>query len=243
MSQELNHGPPAYDGRGHGLDTGTALGQPGLILADEPPQLLVPADLACPGVVDHHLSGPHGLQSLGVTAVQGVEVLRDRISLTCGTSLLSRQLDGRSVKTPASKAFAVPSRGIAEAIAAEWRAQVEIIDPTDESVCETYTRFRRSLSTRPDGTGEPWTLDRTRKEAFATILAACWYHQRYTFLRIEVALSQVMSTFRWDVSSHWVIMTQEDPAAPAMLSLAAIDASILLLFCASICSKSCPATS
>lgn len=97
------------------------------------------------------------------------------------------------------------------------RMQVEIVDPTNERLCHEYAQYRSSLTPGPDRTGEPWTLDRTRKEAFATILAACWYHQRYTFLRIEVALSQVMSTFRWDVSSHWVIMTQEDPAAPAML--------------------------
>ncbi len=39
------------------------------------------------------------------------------------------QLDGRSVKTPASKPLAAPSRSIADAIAAEWQAQGEVIDP------------------------------------------------------------------------------------------------------------------
>lgn len=97
------------------------------------------------------------------------------------------------------------------------RMQIEIIDPTDLALCQRYAQYRCSLAPGPDRTGEPWTPDRTRKEAFATILAACWYHQRYTFLRIEVALSRVMTTFRWDVSSQWVIITQEDPAAPAML--------------------------
>jgi hypothetical protein len=95
--------------------------------------------------------------------------------------------------------------------------QIEIIDPTDEQVCHRYAQYRSSLTPGPDRTGELWTVDRTRKEAFATILAACWYHQRYTFLRIEVALTKVMSTFRFDVSSQWVIMTQEDPIAPAIL--------------------------
>src|SRR5437868_10303030 len=38
-------------------------------------------------------------------------------------------LDGRTVKTPAGKAFAAPSRAIAEAIAAEWQAQGEVINP------------------------------------------------------------------------------------------------------------------
>ncbi len=38
-------------------------------------------------------------------------------------------LDGRPVKTPAGNALALPSRALAEAIAAEWDAQQERIDP------------------------------------------------------------------------------------------------------------------
>jgi len=38
-------------------------------------------------------------------------------------------LDGRPIKTPARRALAAPSRPLAEAIAAEWRAQTEFIDP------------------------------------------------------------------------------------------------------------------
>ena len=71
-----------------------ARGQPGLILADEPPQLLVAADLAGAGIVDHHLARPHGLQSVGVTFVQCGEVLGDWISLTGGASLPAHQLHG-----------------------------------------------------------------------------------------------------------------------------------------------------
>ena len=47
-------------------------------------------------------------------------------------------------------------------------------------------------------------------EACATILAACWYLQRYPFLTIEVALSTTVPTFRWDLSSDCVIVTHED---------------------------------
>jgi chaperone required for assembly of F1-ATPase len=39
------------------------------------------------------------------------------------------QLDGRGVKTPAKVALLLPSRAMAEAIAAEWEAQVEGINP------------------------------------------------------------------------------------------------------------------
>jgi chaperone required for assembly of F1-ATPase len=40
------------------------------------------------------------------------------------------ELDGRRIKTPAKTTLAVPGRGMAEAIAAEWDAQVEEVDPT-----------------------------------------------------------------------------------------------------------------
>lgn len=96
-------------------------------------------------------------------------------------------------------------------------ARLEIIDPTNEAVCGSYARFRHSLSGEPDGTGELWTLDRTRKESFATVLAACWYRQRYELLDIEVGLSPVMTTFRWDLSSRCVIITQEDSRTPPMM--------------------------
>jgi chaperone required for assembly of F1-ATPase len=38
-------------------------------------------------------------------------------------------LDGRPVKTPAGNALALPSRALADAVAAEWNAQGERIDP------------------------------------------------------------------------------------------------------------------
>ena len=38
-------------------------------------------------------------------------------------------LDGRPVRTPAKQALAVPTRAVAELLAAEWDAQKEVIDP------------------------------------------------------------------------------------------------------------------
>jgi hypothetical protein len=95
--------------------------------------------------------------------------------------------------------------------------QLEIIDPTDEKLCGDYAQFRRSLSDQPDVTGEIWTVDRTRKESYATVLAACWYRQRFSFVTIEIGLSSVMTTFRWDMTPHRLIITQEDPQFPAMM--------------------------
>lgn len=97
------------------------------------------------------------------------------------------------------------------------RMQLEIIDPTNDELCSAYARFRSSMASGPDGTGETWTSERTRKESFATVLAACWYRERFNFLTIEIGLAKVMSTFRWDLSDHSVIMTQDDPSDPALM--------------------------
>jgi hypothetical protein len=97
------------------------------------------------------------------------------------------------------------------------KVQFEIIDPTSAELCGRYAAFRSSLAPGPDATGEEWTLDRTRKEAFATILAACWYRQRFTLLDISGGLSSVMTTFRVDMSSSYLIITQEESASPALV--------------------------
>src|SRR5580704_7827008 len=62
---------------------------------DEPPQLSVTADLASEGVKYHDLAGPDCLECSGVTVVQGIEVLRDRIGLTRGPSVPAGRLHRR----------------------------------------------------------------------------------------------------------------------------------------------------
>ena len=50
-------------------------------------------------------------------------------------------LDGRQVRTPRKATLTVPQKALAEAIAAEWNAQVEQIDPTTMPL----TRFANSI--------------------------------------------------------------------------------------------------
>ena len=52
-------------------------------------------------------------------------------------------LDGRPVKTPAKNALALPTRALAEAIAAEWQEQGEDIDPAAnrDAVIDAILRF------------------------------------------------------------------------------------------------------
>ena len=95
--------------------------------------------------------------------------------------------------------------------------RIEIIDPTDATVCARYSSFRSSVPSSGPVDAEPWTVERTRKEAYATILAAYWYRQRNDLLMVEVGLTDKMTTFRWDMSSTAVIQTQESAAGQALL--------------------------
>jgi hypothetical protein len=95
--------------------------------------------------------------------------------------------------------------------------RMEIIDPTNEAVCGDYAQHRRSVAERPDATGETWTLERTRKEAYATILAACWHKQRFGMLDIDIGLSQTMTTLRYDLAASRVVVTRDDPRGEALV--------------------------
>lgn len=51
------------------------------------------------------------------------------VSIEPGEGGWSILLDGRTVKTPAKRDLKVPSEDLARAVAAEWEAQLEVIDP------------------------------------------------------------------------------------------------------------------
>jgi chaperone required for assembly of F1-ATPase len=53
----------------------------------------------------------------------------DDVQVTQSEAGFALALDGRPVKTPARRALAAPVRALAEALAQEWRAQTDVIDP------------------------------------------------------------------------------------------------------------------
>jgi len=71
--------------------------------------------------------------------------LRKRFYTGVGTAEadggFSVTLDGRTIRSPSGKPIVVPTRGIADAIAAEWNAQGEAIDP----VTMPLTRLANSV--------------------------------------------------------------------------------------------------
>ncbi|MFJ8110787.1 hypothetical protein [Streptomyces sp. NPDC096132] len=86
--------------------------------------------------------------------------------------------------------------------------KIDIVNPADERVCEAYARFRRTFG---HGDTAGWTTERTRKESYATVLAAGWHRQRLDTLEIDVHLSSVAPALRFDLSDTCLIITQDDP--------------------------------
>jgi hypothetical protein len=97
------------------------------------------------------------------------------------------------------------------------QVRLEVLDPTAATACEEYAQLYRRLATGPEDDASTWTGDGTRRESYATILAACWYKQHYAPLQIDVALTEAISTFRYDMSSQYLIITQRGPRFQAML--------------------------
>ncbi len=95
------------------------------------------------------------------------------------------------------------------------RITIEIIDPDDHAVCAKYARYRQGLRSASKG-GTTWTEESVRIELFATILAAYIVKAQDSMMDVTVVLSAWYSSFRLDLSSLYVVVTKEDPAAPAM---------------------------
>lgn len=100
----------------------------------------------------------------------------------------------------------------------ELFVRLEILDPTDFDLCNRYVRLYQSLAEDRDDDVLGWTGKDTQLDSYATVLAGCWYKQTFEhLLNIEIALSSSLSTFRWDLSSQYLIITQRGPRFPAMI--------------------------
>lgn len=95
--------------------------------------------------------------------------------------------------------------------------RLEILDPRDAELCERYANFFRHGVEDPNEDEETWTGEGTQRELYATVFAACWWKQHYPPLKIELALSPMMTLFRWDMTQNALFITERGPRFPAMM--------------------------
>jgi len=91
---------------------------------------------------------------------------------------------------------------------------VLILDPRNEKLCAAYATYRGSL--RSAKGEKSWTVSRVRNELYATLICIQIATYEEPLLRINLGLINVFSSFRFDLSSEYVIVTKEDKYAPAM---------------------------
>jgi hypothetical protein len=97
------------------------------------------------------------------------------------------------------------------------QARIEIFDPGNTQLLESYVELYKSFADGPDDPQSLWSVDGTRREILATVLAACVQKERHRrHLNIEVYLSSSLTTFRWDLTSTSLIITQRGPRFPAL---------------------------
>lgn len=92
-----------------------------------------------------------------------------------------------------------------------------ILDPTNGTLCSEYARYRRALAAGSNKSGS-WKIERVREELYATILTVVGLREDAPLLRIRLFLSDSFSSFRYDLSSSSVVITNEDPRWPAIIA-------------------------
>jgi chaperone required for assembly of F1-ATPase len=75
----------------------------------------------------------------------------EQVTVVEGEGGFGLALDGRPVKTPARRALAAPTRPLAEALAEEWRAQREHIDPATMPLTRLANSIIDGVADTPEG--------------------------------------------------------------------------------------------
>ncbi len=89
---------------------------------------------------------------------------------------------------------------------------LQVLDPANDVACRAYADYRASVRQ-----GDPsWTMERVKRELYATILSTYAWKREAPLLDITIALKSSASLLRFDQSSRVVIVTKEDPREPAL---------------------------
>ncbi len=154
-------------------------------------------------------------------------------------------LDGRSVKTPAKKPLAVPTRALAEMIAREWQAQKDVIDPGTMPVTKLVNTALDGIASDPQAVaddivkyagndmlcyraGEPEALVARQTERWNPVLDWAARTHGARFILAEGVMYQEQPAEAIDAVAS-VVATYDDPIALAALhTMTTISGSALL---------------
>ena len=126
-------------------------------------------------------------------------------------------LDGKPVRTPARRELAVPSRALAEALAAEWAAQGQRIDPA-------AMPLTRLVNSALDGVTERETEVRAEIAKYAASDLLCYRAEGPAELvrRQAEAWDPVLAWAGWELGAHLIAGRGIVPICQSPAALAAI---------------------
>jgi hypothetical protein len=88
---------------------------------------------------------------------------------------------------------------------------VFVLDPQEQSACETYAAYRRAAESDPS-----WTVARVQQEVIATAIVALQHAAHKSQLMVKVYVINHFSAFRLDISDDCAVLTKEDKRLPAI---------------------------
>jgi len=88
-----------------------------------------------------------------------------------------------------------------------------LINPDNLEICKEYAIYRKSLKS---GKEQDWNIDKVKNEVLATIIKTLIIKHEEPLLRIEIYLLDFFSTFRYDISDDYAIITKEDKEVSAL---------------------------
>ncbi len=92
--------------------------------------------------------------------------------------------------------------------------RITLLDPAKDDLCDEYATYRKSL--KSSNNDNPWTKNRVKEEVVATVVSALRFKHDEPLLRINIYLANHFSTFRLDISDHYVVVTKEDKEAAGL---------------------------
>lgn len=88
-----------------------------------------------------------------------------------------------------------------------------LINPDNQVICNEYAIYRKSLKS---GKKQDWDINKVKNEVLATIIKTLIIKHEEPLLRIEIYLLDFFSTFRYDISDDYAIITKEDKEVSAL---------------------------
>ncbi|MBU8768269.1 hypothetical protein [Cytobacillus oceanisediminis] len=91
-----------------------------------------------------------------------------------------------------------------------------LLNPTDKQLCEEYIKYRSGV--RSANKNGEWTVERIRKDIYASIIAAYAYAAEHPLLEIKIGLKKTFSLLRVDLGKNLVVLTKEDKQDPGLFA-------------------------